>query len=283
MLEEKLARLEEILRNIGGCVVAYSGGVDSTFLLATARRILGGRVAAITVSSPLHEREETEDARRRAAIFAVPCETLDIDFARYPEVVENTPDRCYHCKRTIFSLLRRRAEELGLAAVVDATQADDLCQRRPGLRALRELGVRSPLAEAGLCKTEIRELSLRSGLAEAERPASPCLATRIPYGTPLTQERLRRVSGAERILRGLGFANPRVRDYDGLARIEVQSEDLERAAAWPLRRGITEPLRDLGYRYVTLDLMGYRTGSMDEVLPGATGEKREPTGHDAGA
>lgn len=267
--EPRLVRLEEILRASGGCLVAYSGGVDSTFLLAVARRALGDRVAAATVRTLFLERGEVDDARSRAVATGVRHEIIDLDLAGAPEVLANPPDRCYHCKRLVFTALRRRAGELALPALLDATHADDRLERRPGVRALRELGVASPLAAAGLGKADIRALSAALGIEGADRPSSPCLATRVPYGVPITPERLRRISGAEHILRALGFTGTRVRDYGDLARIELQPADLGRAATWPLRRGIVEPLRDLGYRYVTLDLAGYRSGSMDEVLPEA--------------
>ena len=274
--DPRLELLESSLRELGGCLVAYSGGVDSTFLLAVARRVLGDRVAAATVRTLFLERGEVDDAHARAQAIGAPHEIIDVDLAGSPEVLANPPDRCYHCKRLVFETLRRRADWLGLPAVIDATHADDLRERRPGLRALRELGVASPLAAAGLGKADIRELSATLGIAGGERLSSPCLATRVPYGSPITAERLRRISGAEQILRGLGFAGSRVRDYGELARLEVRPEDLERAAAWPLRRGIVAPLGELGYRYVTLDLAGYRSGSMDEVLPAA--ELAKPSG-----
>lgn len=264
--DPRLARLEEVLRALGGCVVAYSGGVDSTFLLAVARRVLGDRVAAVTVRTLFHGSSETEDARRRAASIGAAHEIVEVDLQTHPEILANPPDRCYHCKRLLFTALRERAEALGLPAVVDATNADDLRERRPGVRALRELGVASPLAAGNLHKADVRMLSRLLGIEGASRPSSPCLATRVPYGTPITAQCLRRVSGAEYILRTLGFADTRVRDYGDLARIELQPDDLERAAERTLRRNILEPLRDLGYRYVTLDLAGYRVGSMDEVL-----------------
>lgn len=248
-------------------MIAYSGGVDSTFLLAVARRALGGRVAAATVRTLFLDRGEVDDAHNRAVAIGVRHEIIDLDLAAAPEVLANPPDRCYHCKRRVFTALRRRADELELPVLVDATHADDRLERRPGVHALLELGVVSPLAAAGLGKADIRALSAALGIEGADRPSSPCLATRVPYGVPITPERLRRISGAEQILRALGFEGTRVRDYGELARIELQPADLERAAAWPLRRGIVEPLRDLGYRYVTLDLAGYRSGSMDEVLP----------------
>jgi uncharacterized protein len=263
----KRARLEAVLAATGGCLVAYSGGVDSTFLLAVARRALGDRVVAATVHTLYHWHGEAEDARRRAAALGVRHETIALDLHSHPEVLDNPHDRCYHCKRLVFSALRRRAGELGLPVLADATHAGDLLERRPGIRALRELGVASPLAEAGLAKAEIRALSAALGIEGAERPSSPCLATRIPFDTPITGERLSRVAGAERILRTLGFASTRVRDYGDLARIEVRPEDLERAVARPERSGIVGSLRGLGYRYVTLDLAGYRSGSMDEALP----------------
>jgi uncharacterized protein len=271
MADPGLARLEEALGSMDGCLVAYSGGVDSTFLIAVARRVLGERVAAVTVRTLFHERDEIVDAQRRAAAIGVPHEVIELDLAACPEVLANPPDRCYLCKRLVFGALLRRAEELGLRVLADATHAGDLHERRPGMRALRELGVASPLAAAGLGKADIRALSAALGIEGAERPSSPCLATRVPYGTTISPERLRRIAGSEQILRALGFAGVRVRDYGDLARIEVGPEQLERLAEWSLRRAIVEPLRDLGYRYVTLDLAGYRSGSMDEALPAAEG------------
>ena len=265
--DQRLVRLEEYLRELGGCLVAYSGGVDSSFLLAVARRVLGDRAAAATVRTLFLDRGEVDDARRRALALGARHEIVDIDLEDFPEVLANPPDRCYHCKKQVFSALRRCADGQGLPFLLDATHADDLHERRPGVRALRELGVVSPLAAAGLGKADIRALSAELGIAGADRPSSPCLATRVPYGIPITPERLRRISGAEHMLRALGFAGIRVRDYGDLARIELQPADLERAAAWPQRRGLVEQLRELGYRYVTLDLAGYRSGSMDEVLP----------------
>ncbi|HWR98817.1 MAG TPA: ATP-dependent sacrificial sulfur transferase LarE [Candidatus Methanoperedens sp.] len=265
--DAKLARLEDALAATGGCLVAYSGGVDSTFLLAVARRALGDRAVAATVRTLFHERGEAAQARRRAGELGARHQTIALDLEAHPEVLANPPDRCYLCKRLVFTALRRRADELGLPVLADATQADDLSERRPGLRALRELGVASPLAAAGLGKDEIRVLSARLGIAGADRPSSPCLATRVPFGETITPARLRRVSRAEHALHALGFADLRVRDYGDLARIELQPGDMQRAAAPSLRRRIVAQLRGLGYRYVTLDLAGYRSGSMDEAAP----------------
>jgi uncharacterized protein len=274
--DPRFVRLEESLRGLGGCLIAYSGGVDSTFLLAVARRALGDRVAAATVRTLFLDRGEVDDARRRAVAIGARHEIIDLDLAAAPEVLANPPDRCYHCKRRVFTALRRRADELELPVLLDATHADDRLERRPGVRALRELGVVSPLAAVGLGKADIRALSAALGIEGADRLSSPCLATRVPYGMPITPERLRRISGAEQILRALGFTGTRVRDYGELARIELRPADLERVVALPLRRGIVDPLLDLGYRYVTLDLAGYRSGSMDEVLPAA--ERALPAG-----
>jgi uncharacterized protein len=272
--QEKLARLEAALRAAGGSLVAYSGGVDSTFLLAVARRVLGERAVAVTVRTLLHGPGESEDARRRAADLGARHEVIDLDMGAHPEVLANPRDRCYLCKRLVFTALRRRADDLGLPLLADATHVDDLGEWRPGLRALRELGVASPLAEAGLGKAEIRSLTAQLGIEGANRPSSPCLATRVPFDTPLTRERLARVAAAERELLALGFVNTRVRDYGDLARIEVQSGDLERAASAEMRGLIVEAFRAAGYRYVTLDLAGYRTGSMDEAAPEMRHERR---------
>jgi uncharacterized protein len=266
--QDKLARLEVALAATGGCLVAYSGGVDSTFLLAVARRALGDRAVAATVRTLFHAPGEAEEARRRAEALGVRHEIIDLDLDAHPEVLANPPDRCYLCKRLVFTALRRRADELGLRVLADATQADDLGERRPGLRALRELGVASPLAEAGLGKAEIRALSTLLGIEGADRPSAPCLATRVPFDEQITAGRLARVAGAERALLALGFSGTRVRDYGELARVELRSGDLERAAGAAVRARIVEALRGVGYRYVTLDLEGYRTGSMDSAGDG---------------
>jgi uncharacterized protein len=262
----KLARLEATLAASGGCLVAYSGGVDSTFLLAVARRALGVRAVAATVRTLFHEPAEAAEAAGRAASLGARHETIELDLDAHPELLANPADHCYLCKRLVFTALRHRADALGLPLLADATQADDLGERRPGLRALRELGVVSPLAEAGLGKREIRALSAHLGIAGADRPSSPCLATRVPFNSAITPARLARVAAGERALLALGFADTRVRDYGDLARVELQPADLERAAAPPLRPRIVAALLAAGYRYVTLDLAGYRMGSMDEGL-----------------
>ena len=263
---DRLEALTPILEGMGSCLLAYSGGVDSTFLLAAAQKALGERCLAVTVHSLFHRGEEVETARRLASRLGARHRVIELDMSAREEVLRNPPDRCYHCKKAIFSALREMAREEGIETVIEASHVDDLAERRPGMKALAELGVRSPLREAGFSKAEIRESSRLLGLEGADRPAGPCLATRIPYGVAVTPARLRRVAGAEEILRGLGFVAPRVRDYDETARIELRAEEMERIADPALRRAIFRPLRDIGYTFVTVDLEGYRTGRMDEVL-----------------
>jgi len=263
-----LASLEASLRDMEGLLVAFSGGVDSTFLLAVAAPLLKERCLAVTVETLFHEKEEVEDAARRAAAIGARHEILRLDLeVSGREALANPPDRCYHCKNIIFSALLARAREEGLAVVVDASHMDDLRQRRPGMKALKELGIRSPLLEAKLSKEEIRELSEHLGVKGARRPSRPCLATRIPYDTVITAAALRRVAWAEKILAGMSFEAPRVRDYGDLARVEILAAEMDRLADRNLRDEIDRSLRDVGYTYVTVDLAGYRSGSMDETLP----------------
>jgi len=262
----KLKRLESILGEMESCLLAFSGGVDSTFLMTVGGRVLGNRFAAVTASTFLTEEEEVERAVRLASGCGVPHEVVVLDLDGLDWVREHPPDRCYLCKSAIFSVLKVKAREGGLKVLIDATHTGDLQERRPGLKALEELDVRSPLREAGYTKREIRAASEAAGLEGFDRPSSPCLATRIPFGSPLTARRLRRVAEAERLLRAMGFLSPRVRDYGETARIELMPGELAKAAGETARERISESLRDLGYVYVTLDLVGYRTGSMDEVL-----------------
>ena len=264
-LETKRKRLDAILENLGSALVAFSGGVDSTLLVAEARRVLGrDKVLAVTAESETYVPEELERARTLAARLDVEhlvVQTRELDV---PNFRHNPPDRCYWCKRELFTRLGRLAKERGLAAVCDGANADDPKEHRPGLRAAAELGVRSPLKEAGFTKADVRELSRQLGLPTWNRPAMACLASRFPYGAEITPEALERVARAERFLRSLGYETCRVRDHFPVARIEVAADALARLLTE--RECITREFRKVGYAYVTLDLEGYRPGAMDETL-----------------
>jgi len=265
MLEKKLDSLKEILRSLESVAIAYSGGVDSTFLSKVAFDVLGDNAIAVTARSETYPRSEFEEAIEFAGKIGIKHETIVSEELDIPEFSDNPVNRCYYCKKELFSRLRDVAEERGFKHVADGSNYDDLDDYRPGMQAVEELDVRSPLKEAKLTKADIRELSKKLGLPTWDKPSFACLSSRFPYGNKITREKLSAVGEAEIFLRSLGIRQLRVRHHDQIARIEVAEEDME--VLFQNREQIVKKLRELGYTYVTMDLQGYRTGSMNEVLP----------------
>ena len=263
----KLDALRASLRDLGSALVAFSAGVDSTFLLRVAHEELGDRCVAATIRAPFVPEKEFNEAVSFCREVGVEHVVLDADLAPIPHFAENPPDRCYHCKRHLFSRLVERARERSLAAVVEGSNLDDDRDYRPGARAIRELGVRSPLREAGLAKAEIRELSREFGLPTADKPSAACLASRIPYGDRITPALLDRVGRAEALVadRFPGLAQLRVRVHGDLARLEVPPADIPRLDADVT--ALSAALIPLGFARVEIDPRGYRTGSLNETLP----------------
>lgn len=262
----KLEILKEILRETESALIAYSGGVDSTFLLKIARDTLGSDVLAVTADSPTYPSQEIQEAKALARKLSVRHLTIETEEFADSNFISNPPDRCYYCKKELFSKLRKIARENHLNHILDGSNLDDEKDFRPGMRAAREFGVRSPLREAGFTKEDIRQLSKELDLATWNKPALACLASRFPYGKPLTKQDLGRVGKAEKLLRDMGIGQIRVRHHGHIARIEVPRGEINRFLSDSFRKKLVDKLKELGYTYVTLDLEGYRTGSMNEVL-----------------
>ncbi|RFT15540.1 MAG: ATP-utilizing enzyme of the PP-loop superfamily [Candidatus Saccharicenans subterraneus] len=258
----KYQRLVEILKSFDGLLVAFSGGVDSSLLLKAAADS-GAKVLAVTVDSPIYHRQEIREARQIASKLGVPFRLIKSDDYLREDFKKNDLLRCYHCKLAIFTRLREIARSEGLSAVVEGSNLDDERDYRPGRKALAELGIGSPLKEAGLGKAEIRFLARSFGLPNWDRPANACLATRIPYGQPVELRWLERIAAGETFLRKMGFSQVRLRHHGELARIEVWPNELALVISQPSREKIVRRLKKLGWKYVAFDLEGYRTGSLN--------------------
>jgi len=270
-LESKQARLEAELASVPSLVVAYSGGVDSAFLAFAAHKVLGDNMLAVTAISASFSQHDRQQAEACAAQLALPHESIETGEVSNPSYRANAPDRCFFCKDELFDKLDELASRRGFAAVAYGVNLDDLGDWRPGQQAAREHRVLTPLVAAGLTKADIRELARRAGVPVWDRPASPCLASRVAYGVEVTPERLSVVEQGEEALRALGFVRFRVRHHDQLARIEIAPEEMPRALDPQMVRRFVEIFKHLGFAYVTLDLEGYRQGSLNVVKISAGG------------
>ncbi len=264
----QLDALRARLRELGSVLVCYSGGIDSAFVLAVATEELGERAVGMTAVSPSLPQSEKDDASRIALALGATHRFVDSNELARDAYVKNGPDRCFHCKTELYSIARDKAREWQLAAIVNGTNTDDLGDYRPGLEAAREAGVVSPLLDAGMNKAAVRAAAQAIGMEIWDKPAAACLSSRIPYGTSVTRERLAQIGAFEAELRALGFRQVRVRWHDSIARIELDLSELERLLNPELRAAALEAGKRQGFRYVTLDLGGYRTGSHNEVLVG---------------
>ena len=265
-LKSKYKKLKEILASYGDLLVAYSGGVDSSLLLKVAHDMLGKKVLAVIARSETYPEEEGNSAVKFAGKLGVRCKVIHTKEFNDERFISNPPERCYYCKKELFSKLSGIAKKEGIKYIADGSNVSDLSDYRPGSKALKECGVKSPLRDAGFTKEDIRKLSKELKIPAWNKPAQACLASRIPYGTKITSEILEKIENCERFLRGMGLKQVRVRHHGDLARIEVDKCDLMSLVEDGTADKIDKKFKSLGYHFVTIDLEGYRTGSMNEVL-----------------
>jgi uncharacterized protein len=267
-LASRRDRLLEVLRGLGRCAVAFSGGIDSTVVAKAAHLALGDGAVAVTADSPSVARAELADARRLAALIGIRHEIIATEEFANPDYLRNDGSRCFHCKDELYSRIEALSARLGVSVICSGANLDDQGDYRPGLKAAGEHGVRHPLMEAGLTKRDVRELALHWGLPTWDKPASPCLSSRLAPGVAVSRERTARVEAAELYLRQLGLRECRVRLHENeLARIEVPAAEIARLADPAVRGPLAEHFKELGFRFVTIDLEGFRTGSMNELIP----------------
>lgn len=271
MDKDKEQKLKGLIASMEKALIAFSGGVDSTYLLYIAKEVLSSKnVLAVVAQSPTYPMEEVEEAIKIADGMGIKCRLIDTEEFQDENFVSNPTDRCYYCKKELFAKLKELADENGIGFVLDGSNVNDLSDFRPGSRAKKDFGIRSPLQEVDLSKPEIRELSKEAGLPTWDKPSMACLSSRIPYGTRITEEVILKIGEAEKFIRSLGLKQVRVRHHDIMARIEVEPDEIAIVLRDSIREKITRKLEQLGYFFVTLDLKGYRTGSMNEGVDTAS-------------